>query len=93
MQSKRDSFKEVIVDMCIGIFLAYCITQTIGVHILGIGISHAQNIALTILLTGVSITRKYLIRRYFNKRALHKFERSLHLGGIFKHERKTSEKN
>jgi uncharacterized membrane protein len=93
MQTKKDSFKEVIVDMIIGITLAYLITQTIGKYVLGIGINHAQNIALTLLLTFVSITRKYLVRRYFNKKTLMKIEHALHIDGLLHHERNISEED
>ena len=65
MQTKTGSIIEVILNVGSGMVIAYFVVQFFGVGILGIQIHPIQNITLTITLTGVSIVRSYLWRRFF----------------------------
>jgi membrane protein implicated in regulation of membrane protease activity len=66
MQSKKLSILEAMVNVGSGMVIAWVIMQYILAPLLEIKISPADNTIVTIVLTGVSIARGYLWRRYFN---------------------------
>lgn len=66
MQSKLDSIKETIVDVITGYILAIGIAFVINwAH--DVDISIWKNFSMTACYTAVSMIRKYVIRRFFNK--------------------------
>ena len=68
MQSKLDSLIEASINTFIGFVIAF-ISQLVFFPIVGIEVTLAQNFILTVLFTLVSISRGYLVRRYFNKKS------------------------
>jgi len=65
-QTKHKSLIESIVQTIIGLGTSILI-QVILYPIMGIPVTFAQNIIITIVFFIVSIIRGYLVRRYFNK--------------------------
>ena len=66
MQTKKQSFIEVVLSTFIGLFVSL-ITQIIVFPIYGLEVKLNQNIQITLIFTVVSIVRGYVIRRLFNK--------------------------
>lgn len=67
MQSRKESLLEAIVDGVLGFLLSVCIAFVVNkVH--GIEIPMWKNFTMTACFTGVSLIRRYLVRRFFNKR-------------------------
>ncbi len=67
MQTRWQSLIESCTHIAIG-FTLNLIFQIIIYHILKIKVNFGQNIMIGIYFTFISLTRTYLIRRYFNKR-------------------------
>ena len=67
MQTRFQSFIESCTHIAIG-FTLNLIFQIIIYHILNIKVNFGQNIMIGIYFTFISLTRTYLIRRYFNKK-------------------------
>lgn len=66
-QSKRMSALEAATSTGIGLVVAYT-TQVIAFPFFGIhGTSTSTHIGLTVIFTGVSLVRGYLVRRLFNR--------------------------
>jgi len=65
-QTKNKSIIESIAQTIIGLGTSILI-QVILYPIMGIPVTFAQNIIITIVFFIVSIIRGYLVRRYFNK--------------------------
>jgi len=65
-QTKHKSLVESITQTIIGLGTSILI-QVILYPIMGIPVTFAQNIIITIVFFIVSIIRGYLVRRYFNK--------------------------
>jgi len=65
-QTKHKSLVESIVQTIIGLGTSILI-QVILYPIMGIPVTFAQNIIITLVFFFVSIIRGYLVRRYFNK--------------------------
>jgi len=65
-QSRRHSAIEAILNILIGIGVAYC-AQLIVFPWFGIFISHSANLGITLIFTVVSFIRSYFVRRLFNK--------------------------
>lgn len=66
MQSRQSSFYEA----CINVLIGYCINFTANLVILpliGFYITVSQNLFIGLLYTVISITRSYVIRRWFNR--------------------------
>jgi len=70
-QSRRHSAIEAILNIFIGIGVAYC-AQLIVFPWFDIHISHSANLGITLIFTIVSFIRSYFVRRLFNK--LHRIE-------------------
>lgn len=66
MQSKTLSLIESIANTLVG-FLISLLVQLIIYPALDIPVTIYQNILITFVFTIVSITRSYLVRRFFNK--------------------------
>lgn len=66
MQSKKQSFKESVVNVAVGYAVAL-ISQLIVFPIVGVQSTLTQNIKISLYFTIISLIRSYLIRRYFNK--------------------------
>jgi len=65
-QTKHKSLIESITQTIIGLGTSILI-QVILYPIMGIPVTFAQNIIITLVFFIVSILRGYLVRRYFNK--------------------------
>ena len=66
MQTKAKSFAESITNILIGYSINLC-AQLIIFPCFGINIPLRSNIGIGIAFTGISLTRSYLIRRWFNR--------------------------
>ena len=66
MQSKKQSFKESVVNVAVGYAVAL-ISQLIVFPVVGVQSTLTQNIKISLYFTIISLIRSYLIRRYFNK--------------------------
>ena len=69
MQSKKDSFKESLVNVFVGYITAF-ISQLIVFPIVGLKANIEQNIMIGLYFTFISLARSYLIRRFFNKKEI-----------------------
>lgn len=66
MQSKRGSLIEAATNMAVGFALSW-LTGLVAYPLLGITVSHAQNAAVVVVFTFVSLARSYALRRLFNR--------------------------
>jgi len=66
VQSKLNSFIEAWVNILIG-FAINLFLQIVVFKFLGIDADISQNLQIAIIFTVVSLTRSYVIRRWFNK--------------------------
>ena len=64
-QSKRHSAVEALLNILIGIGVAYS-AQLIVFPLFDIYISHSANLGITLIFTAVSFVRSYFVRRLFN---------------------------
>lgn len=69
-QTKISSFIESIVNVLIGYFIGVT-SQLLIFPIFGVHISLGDNMLIGVYFTVISITRSYIVRRWFNAR-LHK---------------------
>ena len=67
MQSKKNSFIESLSNVAIGYFVALA-SQLIIFPFFDINIPISDNIFIGMWFTVISITRSYIIRRFFTKR-------------------------
>ena len=65
-QTRLGSFVEAWANVLVGIGVAYTANMLVF-PVIGLQISHSQNIILTLVMTVVSLVRSYLLRRFFNK--------------------------
>lgn len=66
MQSKRGSLIEAVVNTAVGFALSW-LTGLVAYPLLGVQVSHAQNIAVVCIFTVVSLVRSFVLRRLFNR--------------------------
>lgn len=66
MQTKTLSLIEAITNTLAGLIVAFLV-QIIIYPIMNIPVRIDQNIVITLVFTGVSIIRSYILRRIFNK--------------------------
>lgn len=76
-QTRIQAIIESIANVIAGIIIAFVITQTFGVYVLGVTINYTQNIILTCTIMFVSIIRNYAFRRYFEKRLYREIQATL----------------
>jgi uncharacterized membrane protein YraQ (UPF0718 family) len=69
-QSRIDSFMEALMNTLIGLLVSTIANFFVIPAVLGVHMSHAQNIALALIFTVISIARSYLLRRAFNGRSV-----------------------
>ena len=67
MQSKKHSVLEAITNIVIGFVLNFIFNHIIFAT-LSIPVSHWQNVEIGIFFTFISLTRTYLIRRWWNNK-------------------------
>ena len=67
MQSKLHSFLESVTNIAIGYGVAF-ISQLIVFPLVGVEASIKQNLLIGLYFTLISLTRSYVIRRWFTKR-------------------------
>jgi len=65
MQTKTQSLIEALVNISVGMGVAFC-AQLVVFPALGIAVSLNQNMAITFAFTAVSLVRSYALRRFFN---------------------------
>jgi hypothetical protein len=68
MQSRRRSLTEAVTNTAIGFALSW-LTGLVAYPLLGIKVSNAQNAAVVVVFTLVSLARSYTLRRLFNRAA------------------------
>lgn len=66
MQSRRQSLIEAVINIIVGIGIAY-VANILFLRAVGIEISHGQNVVMTLVMTAVSLARSYTLRRIFNR--------------------------
>jgi len=66
MQTKKYSLIESITNTFIG-FMVSLVAQIIIYPVMNIKVTFSQNIKITLIFTIISISRGYIIRRYFNR--------------------------
>lgn len=66
MQTRLGSFVEAWINILVGIGIAYTANMLL-LPVLGLAISHSQNITITLVMTVLSLVRSYCLRRFFNK--------------------------
>lgn len=66
-QTRVGSFIEAVVNVLIGYWIAVG-TQALVFPWFGLHASFRQNMGIGLIFTVISITRSYLLRRYFNAR-------------------------
>ena len=66
MQTKKTSFIESLTNTLTGLLVSFLI-QLIIYPVMNIPVRLEQNIIITLVFTGASIGRGYIVRRIFNK--------------------------
>ena len=66
MQTHKFSLIESVMNTLTGLLVSFCI-QLIIYPVMNIPVRLEQNIIITLVFTGASIIRGYIIRRIFNK--------------------------
>lgn len=67
MQSKRMSLVETITNQATGFFISWLLNLFVFPKLFGYHLSGSQSFVTTLLFTGISIVRSYVVRRTFNK--------------------------
>ena len=67
MQTKKQSFMESLANVAIG-YLISLISLFVIFPLLRIESSTGKNLIITLYFTVISISRSYILRRYFNKK-------------------------
>lgn len=65
-QSKWHSLYETILNTVVGFFISMALYYVVIPAIMGVSISHSQNLAMTAIFTVASLVRGYYLRRLFN---------------------------
>jgi len=68
MQSKRDSFKESLQNVAVGLGVSMTANAIIFPLVLGVNVKLLDNLYIGAFMTVVSISRSYLIRRWNNRK-------------------------
>lgn len=68
-QSRIDSFMEALLNTLIGLLVSTIANFFVIPAVLGVTMTHTQNIVLALIFTVISIARSYLLRRAFNGRS------------------------
>lgn len=64
-QTKLESFIETCLNVFVGFIISFCAWPFVA-HFFGLPYSTLQNLGITTVFTVLSITRGYLVRRWFN---------------------------
>lgn len=67
MQTRKHSFVESLSNTAVG-FVISLASLYVVFPFFGIETSHGTNVLITLYFTVISITRSYIIRRFFNKK-------------------------
>lgn len=70
MQSKKDTIKEILAHKVSSMTIGMIVVALFGIPLL-------QNIAITVILTTLTLIKDYFLRRHFYKKALKRFEDDL----------------
>ena len=69
MQTKKDSLKEAIQNVAIGLGISMMANAFIFPLVLGVQVKFMDNLTIGAFMTVVSITRSYMLRRYNNRKS------------------------
>jgi hypothetical protein len=69
-QSRIDSLMEAVTNTAIGLVVSTIANYFVIPLVLGVTMSHGQNIALAAIFTVISIGRSYILRRAFEGRSV-----------------------
>ena len=69
MQTKKDSLKESLINVAIGLTINMVANAFIIPVVLGVKVPLTGNIALGVFFTVISITRSYCIRRWHERKS------------------------
>ncbi|HEY0623167.1 DUF7220 family protein [Sphingomonas sp.] len=69
-QSRLDSFMEALTNTLIGLIVSTIANFFVIPLVLGVHMTHGQNIVLALIFTVISIARSYILRRAFNGRSV-----------------------
>jgi len=67
MQNRKDSLKESITNVLIGIVIAFICNMLI-LPVFGYNITAQDSLGISLIYTAISIIRSYTVRRFFNKK-------------------------
>ena len=67
MQTRKESFKESIVNISIGYVVAV-ISQLLVFPLFDIVVRFSDNLMIGLYFTVISLIRSYIVRRYFNRK-------------------------
>lgn len=70
MQTRVDSFMEAVTNTAIGLIISTIANYFVIPAVLGVHMTHTQNLVLAAIFTVISIGRSYLLRRAFNGRSV-----------------------
>lgn len=66
-QTKLESLIETVLNVAIGFVVSFSVWPLVA-HVFSLPYSVASNLGITAIFTILSITRGYVVRRWFNKR-------------------------
>lgn len=66
MQTARWSLIETVFSTAVGFIISFLL-NIYALPLLGVVVSHEQNISMILLFTVASLVRQYVLRRFFNK--------------------------
>ncbi|WP_432648912.1 DUF7220 family protein [Methylomarinum roseum] len=69
-ESRKDSFIESLADLVIGYLISLLFQLTIFYFYQEIDLPQRDNMTITLWFTMLSLGRSYLVRRYFNRKAM-----------------------
>jgi hypothetical protein len=66
-QTRLGSLIETLMNVCIGLAVSVVANQLVFPRF-GVHLSAAENVAISLIYTAISIVRQYVLRRWFNAR-------------------------
>jgi len=68
MQTKRDSLKEALQNVAVGLGISMTANAFVFPLILGVQVKFLDNLTIGVIMTVVSISRSYCLRRWNNRK-------------------------
>jgi hypothetical protein len=69
MQARVDSVMEVVTNTSIGLIISTIANALVIPAVLGVRMTHTQNVVIAAIFTALSLIRGYALRRAFNDRS------------------------